>query len=158
MVTHPSIIHCCLTSVIWLFILTAFTFGSCLCCVNVSHYKDGRAVNLFFLQSDNRIPNLNVSIRSASQQWGQKVWIVRSTKTMAKMGDHFGIHAFCLFVKQKKNLPVQLEFRKTSNGYVCYDVRVARNLLVLRPKWHGCGLHVPPSSQDATGCWFDMTP
>ena len=46
-VTHLVIKHAsgCLTSVIWPFILTAFTFRSCLHCVKVSQYKDGWAVD-----------------------------------------------------------------------------------------------------------------
>ena len=64
---HLSIIlHLdCLNSVIWPFILTAFTLGSCLYCANISHYKDGWAVNFkTFSQRDNRTSKLNTSIRA----------------------------------------------------------------------------------------------
>ena len=69
MVTHLSISIIlnadCLTSVKWPFTLTALTFGSCLHCANVSYFKDGWAVNFnFFPQRDNRIPNLNASIKA----------------------------------------------------------------------------------------------
>ena len=52
-VTHPGITHglSCLTSVTWPFPLIAFTFGLCLYCANVSHFKDGWAVNVVFLSS-----------------------------------------------------------------------------------------------------------
>ena len=65
MVTHLSIVqaHSCLTLVIWPFTLTTLTFASCCYCTNVSHFKDGRAVNfVFFSQGDNRILNLNASV------------------------------------------------------------------------------------------------
>ena len=65
MVTHLCTVHGLdyLTSVIWPFTLTAYTFGSCLYCANVSHYMDGWAVNfVFFSQRNNRIPKLNASI------------------------------------------------------------------------------------------------
>ena len=48
----------CLSSLIWPFNLTALSFELCMYCANVSHYKDGWAVNF------NRIPNLNTSIRA----------------------------------------------------------------------------------------------
>ena len=89
MVTHPIIYqanYCFLTSVIWPFTLTSLTFGSCLYCANVSHYKDGQAVNFnffycanvshykdgqavnfnFFSQRDNKSPNLNASEHSTN--------------------------------------------------------------------------------------------
>ena len=48
MIIHLSIILGldCLTSVIWLFTFTAFSFGSYF--TNVSHFKDGRVVNMNF--------------------------------------------------------------------------------------------------------------
>ena len=45
---QPVLALSCLTSVIWPFTLTAFTFGSCLYCANVTSYKGGWAVTLTF--------------------------------------------------------------------------------------------------------------
>ena len=67
MATHHSITLNaeCLTSVKWPFTLTALTFGPCLHFANISYFKDGWAVNFnFYLQTDNRIPNLNASIKA----------------------------------------------------------------------------------------------
>ena len=67
MVTYLSIIlnADCLTSVKCPFTLTASTFGPCLHCANVNYFKGGLAVNFnFFPQRDNRIPNLNASIKA----------------------------------------------------------------------------------------------
>ena len=43
-----TLVLSCLTSVIWLFTLSSFTFVSCLYYPNASHYKDGWAVNFNF--------------------------------------------------------------------------------------------------------------
>ena len=71
MATHHSITLNaeCLTSVKWPFTLTALTFGPCLHFANISYFKDGWAVNFnFYLQTDNRIPNLNASIKAQHKQ------------------------------------------------------------------------------------------
>ena len=82
MVTHLSINHGlrCLTSVIWQFTITAFTFGACCKNANVSHFQDGWAVNFGGVGFST---NLNASIMhntKKSQQWGQWGWMVRTLK------------------------------------------------------------------------------
>ena len=65
MVTHLNIIlgHDCSTSVIWPFTLNAFTFESCLCkCQPLQGWVSSELD--FFLERDNRLPNLNASIRA----------------------------------------------------------------------------------------------
>ena len=94
----------CLSSMIWPFTLTIFTFGSCLYCANVSQYKDGWAVNLgFFSQRDTGIPKLNAKIvnnTSMKQNWWQLGWIVRLLKlgnlaqANTKMGGHLATTIF----------------------------------------------------------------
>ena len=77
MVTHLRMrsVFSCLTSVICPLTLTAFTFGSCLYCVSVSHYNDGWAVNFnIFLQRDIESPTWMLQLEhntNMSQQWRQ---------------------------------------------------------------------------------------
>ena len=89
MVTHLNILlgPYCLTSLIWPFTLTAFTFGSCLYCANVSYFKDGWAVNfVFFSQMDNKTPQLNASVmHNTSEQRGQWGWMVRQWASLGQI-------------------------------------------------------------------------
>ena len=85
MVNYLSIVHGLnyLTSVISPFTLTAWSFGSCWYCANVSHFMDGWAVNhVLFSQGDNRISNLNA--------WMHQICTIR------EMGDHLGMIFFFL--------------------------------------------------------------
>ena len=70
----------CLTSVIWPFTLTALTLGSCLYCVNASHYMDEGAVNFNFFHKGIIGPPTWMHSTNMSQQWGQWEWMVRLVK------------------------------------------------------------------------------
>ena len=134
MVTHHRfrLFLGCLTSEIGPFTLIALTFGSCLYCANVSHYKDGWAVNFsFFAQRDNRIPNLNASI-TAQHKHEPAVKAVRAngqitevkqpkTNLILRWVTHLGSIHFVFFQWQKyqanlSNFTNQLEFWKNSNA------------------------------------------
>ena len=123
MVTHLSIILGldCLTSVIWQFTLTAFTFGSCLYCANVSHKRMGEQWTFYkgLIGSPTWMSQLEHNT-SMSQQWGQWGWMVRLLKLSnanSKMDGHLGSMHFFFFHSVHDNLPkftVQLEFQKNS--------------------------------------------
>ena len=104
-------------------------------CANVSHFKDGWAVNLvwFFSQKDKRIPNLNASI-AYMQAWGQWGWTVRllklSTHDHGKYYDKwlFRIMHFVCFsvwtwsseiLGKLAKFSVQLSFGKTQMPCLC---------------------------------------
>ena len=101
-----------LTSLIWPFPLTAFTFGSCLYCASVSQYKDGWAVNFnFFSQKDHRIPQLNTSIMHNTSMIGQRgQWelMVRLMKLSSlgntRMGDHLATTNFFLLGRKVRQI------------------------------------------------------
>ena len=156
MVSHVSIIHGlgCLTSVIWPFTLTAFTF-ECLYSANVSHFKDGWAVNFVLCVKLVVIEfpiGSNLHKTSMTQKLRQWRWMVRSLKLCNQEhrqywdGWPFEIYIFSSVLLILLNSLNQSKEIIQKPGYLCVLTSITRLLELFS--------FLTYESSSMGACWF----